>query len=142
MKTSVPGRNGKSPLIDLFVRQLARMSQMQHLMSVQLQQLQRRSAVQPQLSVTVGSQKISASSPLIQDILCSASAVTGQKALQSASVDQAPTQALVATDPAPEKPAPAQWLPMSSAQRRLYLLCQQPEAELSYHITSLTELNG
>ncbi|MBU2223712.1 MAG: amino acid adenylation domain-containing protein, partial [Gammaproteobacteria bacterium] len=142
MKTSVPGRNGKSPLIDLFVQQLARMSQMQHLMSVQLQQLQRRSAVQPQPSVTVGSQKTSASSPLIQDILCSASAVTGQKALQSASVDQAATQALVATDPAPEKPAPAQWLPMSSAQRRLYLLCQQPAAELSYHITSLTELNG
>lgn len=113
MKTSQPGRN--QTLITLFVQQLARMSQMQQLMSVQLQQLQTK---QPKRQATA----------VAQPSVCQSQAL--------AASDHGAAMSLPAVAAQPE------WLPMTSAQRRLYLLCQQPDAELSYHITSLTELQG
>lgn len=115
MKTSQPGRS--QALITLFVQQLARMSQMQQLMSVQLQQLQ---AKQPKRQMIAAAQS---SVPEAQPLSSEPATFTAQVSLPA-----------VATQP--------EWLPMTSAQRRLYLLCQQPDAELSYHITSLTELQG
>ncbi|RVU40793.1 amino acid adenylation domain-containing protein [Rheinheimera riviphila] len=116
MKTSLPGRPGNTPLIELFVQQLARMSQMQHLMSVQLQQLQRPQTSHHRRSAAGLPDAVAApvAAPLKVQLSASAAVI----------------------------PSQSQWLPMTSAQRRLYLLCQQPDAELSYHITSLTELTG
>lgn len=114
MKTSQPGRS--QTLITLFAQQLARMSQMQQLMSVQLQQLQARQAPRQLYRAA-------------------------QSSLPEVQPAPAPcTDATVMLLPAAA--AQPEWLPMTSAQRRLYLLCQQPDAELSYHITSLTELHG
>lgn len=123
MKTSQSGRGANPALLAIFAQQLARISQMQQLMSVQLQQL--TTAVQ-QRQQRPGHLEPRAAHPA------------------------APASVAVIAQPQPAGPGvaafaesvPSHWLPMTSAQRRLYLLCQQPDAELSYHMTSLTELRG
>lgn len=122
MKTSQPGRSANPALLALFAQQLARMSQMQQLMSVQLQQLS--TATRPRRSQPNSAALVSAAD---RDSVATAVATPA---------------AVVATPAVTQLASESIWLPMTSAQRRLYLLCQQPAAELSYHITSLTELVG
>ncbi len=132
MKTSQPGRSRHPALLAIFKQQLARMSQMQQLMSVQLQQLQAQTAERRSTAAAPSAAALSATV-----IPQSFTAATESPPVTAFAVNALSQQVLAVSQP--EQP---EWLPMTSAQRRLYLLCQQPDAELSYHITSLTELQG